>query len=263
MADVEFKHENSVLWITLNRPDAMGALSADMRNEIIERLVKARLEVDVRAVVLTGRGKGFCSGADLRRPAGEPDYVQTVNTTRQILKSGSQVLLKTLWDLEKPVIAAVNGTAAGLGAHLALACDMVIAVEGAKFIEVFSRRGIAIDAAGGFLLPRIMPLSKAKELVFFGDALLAEEGYRLGVINKVVPAEELESTAREWAERVAKGPTLSLGVSKRMLNRSMEMDMEGCFETEANLQTLIMHSEDAQEGVASFRERRKPEFKGR
>src|SRR4030095_11256009 len=152
MADVEFTHEKSVLWITLNRPEMMGAMSNDMRAAILERLRDARTNLDVRAVVITGRGKGFCSGADLSRPAGAPEPVRTAGGTRETLRTGMQVLLKAIWELEKPVIAAVNGTAAGLGAHLAFVCDLIIAAAGARFIEVFVRRGIGMDAVGGLFL---------------------------------------------------------------------------------------------------------------
>jgi 2-(1,2-epoxy-1,2-dihydrophenyl)acetyl-CoA isomerase len=263
MADVEFKHENSVLWITLNRPEMMGAMSNDMRAAILERVYAARTDLDVRAVVITGRGKGFCSGADLSRPAGAPEPVRTVGGTRETLRTGMQVLLKAIWELEKPVIAAVNGTAAGLGAHLAFVCDLIIAAEGARFIEVFVRRGIGMDAVGGFLLPRVMPLAKAKELVFFGDALTAEDALPLGIVNKVVPADQLEATAREWAERVAQGPTFAIGASKRLLNRGTETGLESCLEREADLQSLVVGSEDAEEGMKAFRERRTPTFRGR
>ena len=174
-----------------------------------------------------------------------------------------QVLLRAIWELEKPVIAAVNGTAAGLGAHLAFVCDLIIAAEGVKFIEVFVRRGIAMDAVGGFLLPRVMPLAKAKELVFFGDAMTAEEALGLGIINKVVPADKLEATAKEWAERAAQGPTFAMGASKRLLNRGTETGFESCLELEADLQSLVMGAEDAEEGMKAFRERRTPAFRGR
>jgi 2-(1,2-epoxy-1,2-dihydrophenyl)acetyl-CoA isomerase len=263
MADVEFAHEKNVLWITLNRPEMMGAMSNDMRAAILERLVAARTDLDVRAVVITGRGKGFCSGADLSRPPGTPEPARTVGATRETLRTGMQVLLKAIWELEKPVIAAVNGTAAGLGAHLAFVCDLIIAAEGARFIEVFVRRGIAMDAVGGFLLPRVMPLAKAKELVFLGDAMTAEEALALGIVNKVVPGEQLEATAREWAERVAQGPTFAIGASKRLLNRGTETGLESCRELEADLQSLVIGSEDADEGMKAFRERRTPTFRGR
>jgi 2-(1,2-epoxy-1,2-dihydrophenyl)acetyl-CoA isomerase len=265
MADVEFTLEKNVLWITLNRPEQMGAMTSDMRDEIIARLSAARADLAVRAVVLTGKGKGFCSGADLSRPPGAavPDEPPPIAATRETLKSGSQRLLRSIWELEKPVLAAVNGVAAGLGAHIALASDLILVAEGARFIEVFVRRGIAIDAAGGFLLPRVMPLAKAKELVFFGDDLSADEAYRLGVVNRVVPPDQLEAVAREWAERLAAGPTYAMGTSKRLLNRGTETGLESCLEEEAFAQTLVTQSDDAKEGLTSFRERRKPAFRGR
>jgi 2-(1,2-epoxy-1,2-dihydrophenyl)acetyl-CoA isomerase len=265
MADVEFKNENSVLWITLNRPEQMGALTADMRDEIIARLGAARTDLEVRAVVLTGKGRGFCTGADLSRPPGAavPTEPPPIAATRETLKAGSQRLLRAIWEFEKPFLAAVNGTAAGLGAHLAFASDLILVAEGVRFIEVFVRRGIAIDAAGGFLLPRVMPLAKAKELVFFGDDLTADEAYRLGIVNRVVPVDQLEGLAREWAERVARGPTYAIGTSKRLLNRGTESGLDTCLEEESFAQTLVTQSDDSKEGLNSFRERRKPVFRGR
>src|SRR5262249_6907154 len=158
VADIEFKLENGVLWIVLNRPEQMNAMTPDMRDQIIARLGAARSDAEVRAVVLTGVGKGFCTGADLNRPpggaapAGQPP---SITVLRDTMRGGSQALLRSIWEIEKPVLAAVNGTAAGLGSHLAFACDLILAAEDARFIEVFVRRGIAIDAAGGFLLPRV------------------------------------------------------------------------------------------------------------
>ncbi len=263
MADVEFTNEAGVLCITLNRPEQMGAITAPMRDEMVERLIAARGDLDVRAVVLTGRGRGFCTGADLSQPGGGSSAASWAGRTREIMRGGAQKLLRAIWELEKPVLAAVNGTAAGLGAHLAFCSDLIIAAAGVRFIEVFVRRGIAVDAAGGFLLPRVMPLAKAKELAFFGEGLTAEEGLGLGVINKVVPAEELEATAREWAGRLAAGPTFAIGISKRLLNRGTETGLEDIFHEEASLQALVTGSEDAQEGIAAFRERRPPAFKGR
>ena len=265
MADVDFKLENGVLWITLNRPESMNAMTAAMRDEIIERLGAARTDLAVRAIVLTGTGKGFCTGADLSRPAGAaaPTEAPPIGATREVLRTGSQRLLRAIWEIEKPVLAAVNGTAAGLGAHLAFASDLILVAEGVRFIEVFVRRGIAMDAAGGFLLPRVMPLAKAKELVFFGDDLTAEEAYRLGVVNRVVPADQLETVAREWAERLAQGPTYAIGMSKRLLNRGTECNLDTCFEDEALTQALVTQSDDSKEGLTAFRERRKPVFRGR
>lgn len=260
MADVEFEKKNGVLWMTLNRPEQMGAMTSEMRDEIVERIWTARDEMDVRALVFTGKGKGFCTGADL---SGGAPPTPWVGRTRFMMRTGSQKLLRAIWEIEKPVICAVNGTAAGMGAHIAFVSDLIIAAEGARFIEVFARRGIALDAMGGFILPRILPLAKAKELVFFGDQITAEEARDLGVVNKVVAPEELEATAREWAERLATGPTFAIGISKRLLNRGTEVDLETSLDDEATMQSVVVGSEDAQEGINSFRERRKPVFSGK
>jgi 2-(1,2-epoxy-1,2-dihydrophenyl)acetyl-CoA isomerase len=178
------------------------------------------------------------------------------------MRTRSQRLIRALWSVEETIIAAVNGVAAGLGAHLAFACDLVIASAESRFIEVFVRRGIAVDAGGAFLLPRLIGLAKAKELVFFGDDLPAEEALRIGLVNRVVPADQLQATAREWAERLATGPTFAIGMSKRLLNRSLDVDMETAFDDEAMAQSLVTQSEDTKEGMLSFMEKRAPKFTG-
>jgi 2-(1,2-epoxy-1,2-dihydrophenyl)acetyl-CoA isomerase len=211
-------------------------------------------------VVLTGAGKGFCTGADLsKRSSGGPTGP---GAAREMMRTRSHRLIRMLWDLEKPVIAAVNGVAAGVGSHLAFACDLVIAAAEARFIEVFARRGLMIDGGGAYLLPRLIGLAKAKELVFFADDLPAEEALRIGLV-KVVPGAELEAATREWATRLAQGPTFALGMSKRLMNRSLEIDFETSLEEEAMAVSIVTQSEDAQEGMQSFMERRKPVFKGR
>jgi len=179
------------------------------------------------------------------------------------MKTSSQRLIRALWELEKPVVCAVNGVAAGLGAHLAFAADLILASTEARFIEVFVRRGLCVDAGGAFLLPRLVGLQRAKELVFFGDDLSAEQAERWGLVNRVVAPADLEPTARQWAERLAQGPTLALGFSKRLLNRSLESDLETCLEEEGLAQAIVAQSEDLKEGVQAFLERRAPQFKGR
>ena len=263
MADfqaIQFSIENQVAWITLNRPDARNAINDDMRDELFTVLADARVNPDVRAVVLTGSGKGFCTGADISRRGGGSSGP---GAAREIMKQRSQRLIRTLWDLEKPIIAAVNGVAAGLGAHLAFACDLVIAAAEARFIEVFVRRGLMVDAGGAFLLPRLIGLAKAKELVFFGDDLAADEALRIGLVNKVVPGDSLHAATKEWAEKLAQGPTFAIGMSKRLLNRSLESDIETSLEEEGLAVSLVSQSEDTKEGLMAFAEKRKPEFKGR
>lgn len=258
---IELKIENQVAWVTMNRPDARNAVNDEMREELLAVFADARTNPDMRALVLTGAGKGFCTGADLSgRGSGGPSGP---GAAREVLRTRSQRLIRALWELEKPVIAAVNGVAAGLGSHLAFACDLIIASAEARFIEVFVRRGIAVDAGGAFLLPRLIGLAKAKELVFFGEDLAPADALSIGLINRVVPAAELTAAAREWAERVAQGPTFAIGMSKRLLNRSLESDIDTALEEEAMAQTLVTQSEDTREGMMAFAERRKPAFKGR
>ncbi|HUY67382.1 MAG TPA: enoyl-CoA hydratase-related protein [Acidimicrobiales bacterium] len=260
--------EGGVVWITLNRPEAGNALDADMREQIIVWLEEASADLAARAVVLTGTGeKGFCTGADLRsasadptRPAGAP-RLAVGDAARQI-RTGWQRLIAAVLDCEKPVVAAVNATAAGGGMHLALACDLVLAAEEAKFIEVFVRRGIAPDAGGAYLLARLIGPQRAKELFFFGDDVPAPEAERLGLVNRVVPRDELAPLAGAWAARLASGPTKAIGMAKYLTNRALESDRATALWDEAVAQELITGSEDCAEGLAAFAERRPPVFKG-
>ncbi|MEU6883385.1 enoyl-CoA hydratase-related protein [Streptomyces sp. NPDC046712] len=266
--------ENGVSWITLNRPEAMNAVTWDQRERIIALLGEASADPDVRAVVLTATGRGFCAGADLRGgstsagpggtgvpPAGGRTSVP--GDVARTIRLGAQRLIAAVLDCEKPVIAAVNGTAAGIGAHLAFACDLVLAAEPAKFIEVFVRRGLVPDGGGAYLLPRLIGPQRAKELMFFGDAVTAHDARELGLVNRVVPAEELEKTAREWAERLAQGPTRALALTKQLVNASLDSDRSAAFAAEAAAQEINMTTRDANEGVASFVERRTPRYEGR
>ncbi|MEW2081570.1 enoyl-CoA hydratase-related protein [Streptomyces sp. NPDC005283] len=253
--------DNAVSWITLNRPDAMNAVTWDQRERIIALLEAASADAAIRAVVITATGKGFCAGADLR---GTPSTgrERIPGDVARTIRLGAQRLIGAVLDCEKPVIAAVNGTAAGIGAHLAFACDLVLAAEPAKFIEVFVRRGLVPDGGGAYLLPRLIGPQRAKELMFFGDALPATEAERIGLVNRVVPAQELEKTAREWAERLAAGPTRALALTKQLVNASLGADRAAAFAAEAAAQEINMTTHDAKEGVASFVERRTPQYRG-
>jgi 2-(1,2-epoxy-1,2-dihydrophenyl)acetyl-CoA isomerase len=261
------REEGGVLWLTLDRPEAGNAITHAQRDRLIDLLAQAGERVETRAVVLTATGRHFCTGADLRaqpappaRPEGAPDRV--VGDVSRMLGLGAQRLVSALLDCDKPIIAAVNGTAAGLGAHLAFACDLVLAAEGARFIEVFARRGLVPDGGGCWLLPRLTGLQRAKELVFFGDDLPAAEAERLGLVNRVVPADELAPLAAEWAGRLAAGPTRAIGLAKGLLNRSLDSDRATAFREEALAQELNMGAADADEGVAAFVERRDPVYRG-
>ncbi|MEU0814034.1 enoyl-CoA hydratase/isomerase family protein [Streptomyces mirabilis] len=267
--------DNHVAWITLNRPEALNAITPDQRERLIQHLSHASCDPGVRAVVITATGRGFCAGADLRGgpPTGGPQAGERVageqvagervaGDVARMIRLGAQRLIGAVLDCEKPVIAAVNGTAAGLGAHLALACDLVLAADSAKFIEVFVRRGLVPDGGGAYLLPRLIGPQRAKELMFFGDALTAADAARLGLVNRVVPADDLEKTARDWAERLATGPTRALALTKQLVNASLDTDRTSAFAAEAAAQEINMTTTDANEGVAAFTERRTPHYRG-
>ncbi|NGO81072.1 enoyl-CoA hydratase/isomerase family protein [Streptomyces sp. YC504] len=260
--DVLHSVENGVSWITLNRPEAMNAVTWDQRERIMALLAAASSDPAIRAVVITATGKGFCAGADLR---GSPDTggERVAGDVARMIRQGAQRFIASVMDCEKPVIAAVNGTAAGIGAHLALACDLVLASESAKFIEVFVRRGLVPDGGGAYLLPRLIGPQRAKELMFFGDSVPAAEAERLGLVNRVVPPEDLDKTAREWAERLAQGPTRAIALTKQLVNASLDADRTTAFAAEATAQEINMTTRDANEGVASFVERRTPSYEGR
>jgi len=261
--------EDQVLWLTLNRPDAGNAITPDVRNRMIEHLSAANESLDIRAVVLTAAGeRHFCTGADLRagraepapKPAGAPERV--TGEAARMIRTGIQRLIAAMLDCEKPIIAAVNGTAAGGGAAMVLASDLVIAAEHARLIQVFVRRGLIPDGGGTYLLPRLVGLQRAKELVFFGDDLSAPDAERIGLVNRVVPGAELEATAREWAGRLAHGPTRTIGFAKRLLNRSLDSDRATMFEEESLLVEMVTGTADCAEGMAAFRDRRPIEFRG-
>jgi 2-(1,2-epoxy-1,2-dihydrophenyl)acetyl-CoA isomerase len=261
--------EDGVCWITLNRPEAGNAITQFMRDRIAEWVRDASADLFVRAVVITGAGdKAFCTGADLRggrhaprpKPDDAPDDV--VGDAARMIRDGWQALVTSILDCEKPVIAGVNGTAAGGGMHLALACDLVVMADDAKFVEVFIRRGIAPDAAGAWLLTRLVGIQKAKELFFFGDDVPAAEAHRIGLVNRLVPRADLQATLEEMAGRLAKGPTKAIWVAKWLTNRALDVDRTTSLQDEALGQELVTYTADMKEGIASFVERRPAEFKG-
>jgi len=261
--------DDGVAWLTLNRPDAANAITPDQRNRTIELLDGASTDLNVRTVVITAAGeRHFCTGADLRvstipvnpGPDDAPD--KALGDVGRNIKRGAQRLISSILDCEKPVICAVNGTAAGIGAHIAFASDLVIAADNAKFIEVFVRRGITPDGGGAYLLPRIVGLQKAKELIFFGDDIRAEEAHRIGLVNKVVAPAELRSATEEWAGKLAASPTKAVALSKWLLNRSLDSSRGQAFEDEAWAQEMASYTQDFQEGVAAFKERREVRYRG-
>ncbi|MER6628230.1 enoyl-CoA hydratase-related protein [Streptomyces sp. NPDC000987] len=260
-APVRHEVHDRVAHLTLDRPEALNALTPEARDRVVALLDDASADPAVRAVVLTGAGRGFCAGADLRGGAAAGERLP--GDVARTLRLGAQRLIAAVLDCEKPVIAAVNGTAAGLGAQLAFACDLVLAAESARFIEVFVRRGLVPDGGGAYLLPRLIGPQRAKELMFFGDALTAADAAHLGLVNRVVPDGELAATARAWAARLAAGPTRALALTKQLVNASLDTDRAAAFAAEAAAQEINMTTRDAQEGVRAFVERRSPDYRGR
>jgi 2-(1,2-epoxy-1,2-dihydrophenyl)acetyl-CoA isomerase len=260
--------DGSVLTLTLNRPDVHNALDWQTREVLVDALGEASADVGVRAIVLTGVGdRAFCTGADLRvpmpapaKPEGAPARVQ--GDIARGIATGWQRVVTAVLDCEKPVVAAVNGTAAGAGMHLALACDVIVMSEATKLVPVFVRRGIAPDAAGAYMLTRLVGTARAKQIYLFGDDIPAAEALRLGLVTELAPPDETLHIASERARRLASGPTRALAITKRLVNTALDADRDAALRAEAWGQELVMTSEDAQEGVRAFIERRDTEFKG-
>jgi 2-(1,2-epoxy-1,2-dihydrophenyl)acetyl-CoA isomerase len=271
-----FSNEKGIFTITLNRPEVKNAISPRQRNKLIEVLETASGHAGTRCIVLRGNGGSFCSGADLRAQSDPPTTVQELGLSSKpkdaperiqgdvsrVLATGAQRLISAVMDCEKPVIAAVEGVAAGIGAHLAFACDLVIATETARFIEIFVRRGLVPDGAGAYLLVRLVGPQKAKELVFFGGDVHAQDACEMGLVNRVVPADQLDATVQEWAELLALGPTRTIALAKRLINNAHDIDRATALAQEAWAQEMNLSTHDGQEGVKAFVEKRDPEFKG-
>ncbi|HEX4819631.1 MAG TPA: enoyl-CoA hydratase-related protein [Acidimicrobiales bacterium] len=266
---VQVAVDGGVARVTINRPDAGNSLTAYMRDHLSEVFDELSATLGVRAIILTGAGdRHFCTGAGLggpqkpgpARPDDAPD--RALGDVSRMIRRGWQRLVESILDCEKPIIAAVNGTAAGGGANLVLACDLVLMADTARLIEVFVRRGIMPDAGGCYLLPRIVGLHRAKEIMFFGDDLSAADAERIGIANRVVPAAELEKVTTEWALRLASAPTKAVTMTKWLVNRSFESGRHTALEEESYAQELVQATADAGEGMKSFMERRSPEFQG-
>lgn len=265
--EILFRVDQGVLRVTLNRPDMGNAITQAQRERLAAWIDRANEDHAIRCVVVGATGKFFCTGADLRvtrpdadRPRDAPERI--VGDVRRQMTRGAIAMVHSVLDCEKPVIAAVQGTAAGIGCHLAFACDLVVAAESAKFIEVFARRGLAVDGLGAWLLPRLVGLQRAKELVLLADDIPAARALELGLVTRVVPDEELEKTVDELTYRIASGPTKAHMVNKWLLNRSFDVDRHTLAGEEAWIVEIMANTSDSGEGVASFVERRPPNFRG-
>ena len=249
---------NGIAQITLNRPEARNALDLTMRRELLGVLDEIEADPTSRVVILTGAGGHFCSGGDVKTMRKPHSAVEGRGRVEML----NRMVLR-LAHFPLPTLAMVDGYAVGAGSNLALCCDLIIASDRAKFGELFCKIGLAVDGGGTWLLPRVVGMARAKELVFTGDVIDAAEAARLGLVNRVVPAAELESTTRALAEKIAAGPPLALRLDKQMLNRAASTDLAAALESEAFSQGLAIASADHQEGVAAFFDKRPPKFTGR
>jgi 2-(1,2-epoxy-1,2-dihydrophenyl)acetyl-CoA isomerase len=257
--------DDGVATITLDRPEAKNALTIEMRDDLLAAVRASRSDPNVRAVLLTGAGDAFCAGMDLRASTVAQAGGEGFNTrsTSEALRVGVQAVVRELLELDKPTVAAVNGTAVGPGAHLALACDFVLLHDEARFAWSFARWGLVVDAGGAYLLPRLVGLPKAKAMVLLGEGAKGQEAVDMGLAYKCVPSDELLPEARAIAARLAAGPTRSLGLSKQLLNRTFETYLAASLDMEGQFQSLATTSTDLAEGMAAFREKRDPRFTGR
>jgi len=252
------ERDGGIVTVTLNKPEKKNAVDPGQWTELSRIWDEiARNPRRDRVVVVTGAGGDFCSGADLWLPPGdEPPHQLTA--MRNV-----SAAIQGLHDLPQPTIAKVPGVAAGAGCSLALGCDLVVAGDRARFSMIFQKRGLALDGGASWLLPRIVPLHKAKEIAFFGDMLSAQDAEDFGLVNRVVPDAELDDFVAGWAQRLAAGPPIALGLTKRLLNDSHSRNLQEALEAEAMSQAVTLQSKDTADAFAAFVEKREPRFEGR
>ena len=249
--------KDAIRTITLNRPEVFNAFNETLKAELADALKAADRDAAVRCLVITGAGRAFCAGQDLKDRA-----VQTVTSLGDSLRSTYNPIVLRIRTMEKPVIAAVNGVAAGAGCSLALACDLRVASDKASFVEAFVKVGLVPDSGATFLLPRMVGLSKALELAITGDALDAGTAQGLGLVASVVSSDELMTATMDLAIRLAQGATRAIGLTKRAMNRALTLDLEAALNYEADLQEIAGRTHDFKEGVQAFVEKRQPQFTG-
>lgn len=253
---LQIERAGGIVTVTLNRPQRKNAINATMWDELIETFRSiARNVSEDRVVIVTGAGGAFCSGADLT--PSETQQVHQLTAMRHVADACA-----SLHAMPQPVIAKVTGVAAGAGLNLALGCDLIVASEEARFSEIFARRGLSVDFGGSWVLPRLVGVHKAKEMVFLAEIFGAKEALELGIVNRVVPATEIDAFVQSWAERLAAGPPIALSLSKKLLNQSFAVSLADALEAEGQAQTVNFASQDTAEAMLAFLEKRDPTFRG-
>lgn len=253
------KKEDNIWTITLNRPEVLNALSPNLFDEVTLVLDEAKNNETVRVIIITGAGRAFCAGGDVKNDVSKLSTMGPFELRNYI----HAYVIKKIVELEKPVIAAINGIATGGGLDLALACDIRFASEKARFSEIFVKMGIIPDLGGVYFLPRLIGLSKAKLLAFTGDIIDSREAERIGLVDKVFPDDQLMPAVEQLARQLASGPSKTIAMIKVAMNRSLSMDLNSSLDFTTNLQCLLVQTEDHKEAFTAFLEKRKPIFKGR
>jgi len=256
---ITIKIENKVATLTLNRPEVFNSFNREMALLLQNELDACKENDAVRAIIITGSGKAFCAGQDLKEvttPELNPGF-------KKILEEHYNPIITRIRTIEKPIIAAINGVAAGAGANIALACDVVVASENASFIQAFSKIGLVPDSAGTFFLPRLIGFQKASALMLLGDKVSATDAEKLGMLYKVFPSETFMEEVNNLASVLSNMPTKALGMTKRLLNESLTNNLKSQLDIESKLQIEAAQSEDYAEGVDAFVNKRRPEFKGK
>ncbi|MCC6535700.1 MAG: enoyl-CoA hydratase/isomerase family protein [Burkholderiales bacterium] len=256
-----YEVHDRIATLTLNRPERLNALGDTLREDLHDAVLKASADQGVRVMVLTGAGRGFCSGGDVKTMSERDQAGATSPLGEKIAPRRDQTIL-AMRDSPKPILAAVNGHAAGAGFNLALACDMRIASTAAKFTQAFVRRGLHPDWGGTYFLPRVVGTAKACELILTGETIDAEEAFRLGIVNAVTSPETLMAKTYELAKKLAAGPPIAIRLAKRAIYHNQDVDLRAGLEYETYAQNICRETEDAKEGVQAFVEKRAPNFQG-
>ena len=257
-----YEVKDGIATLTLNRPERLNALGGTLRQDLHDAVTRAGADPEVRVMVVTGAGKGFCSGGDVKA-MGEAKVGQRERPLLEKIAPGRDRTLLAMREAPQPIIAAVNGAAAGAGMNLALGCDLRIASTNAKFTQAFVKRGLHPDWGGTYFLPRVVGMAKACEMIFTGEVIDAAEALRLGIVSRVVAPEELLPTAYDLARRIAAGPPVAIRLAKRSLYANEDLDLRGALQMETMAQNICFETEDATEGIRAFGEKRAPIFKGR
>ena len=263
MGAIRVERNAGLATITIDRPEKKNAIDAAAWNELDAAFAELAIDPEARALIVTGAGGNFSAGADLT--GGKPGMGLTGRPLLPMVDEMRVVgdIVLRLARMSKPTLAKVDGVCVGVAMGLALACDLIVASDRARFSEIFAKRGLTLDGGNSWLLPRRIGLHKAKELAFFGDMIDAKEAESIGLVNKVVSAGELDTVAEQWGRRLAEGPTLALGLTKRLLDASSGITLPQALEDEARCQHITYASQDVREGIKAFMERREPRFTGR